>query len=71
VHTNLKEKAKRMGHEKQTKYKLICGDQKTINTELLPAGTSWKPILLSATSDPNVPGGVTFAVMLERTATEY
>jgi hypothetical protein len=60
-----------MAHEKQVKYKLISGDQAAINAELLPAGTSWKPILMSTISDPNVPGGVSFAVMLERTATEY
>jgi len=60
-----------MGHEKQVKYKLIYGDQVAINTELLPAGTNWKPILMSAIPDPKVSGGVTFAVMLERTASEY
>ncbi|MGC2108450.1 MAG: hypothetical protein WA655_02970 [Candidatus Korobacteraceae bacterium] len=60
-----------MGHEKQTKYKLICGDQKAINAELLPSGTNWKPILMTAISDPQAPGGVTFAVMMERISTEY
>ena len=60
-----------MAHEKQEKYKLIYGDQAAINKELLPAGTSWKPILMSAVPDPKNPGGITFAVMLERTATEY
>ena len=59
-----------MGHEKQVKYRLICGDQKKINEELFPADTSWKPILMSAIADPKTPGGITFAVMLERTATE-
>jgi len=60
-----------MAHEKQVKYKLIYGDQAAINAELTPAGTNWKPILMSAIPDPQIPGGVTFAVMLERTATEY
>ncbi len=60
-----------MGHEKQVKYRLIYGDQKKINEELSPAGTSWKPILMSAIADPETPGGIMFAVMLERTATEY
>jgi hypothetical protein len=60
-----------MGHEKQVKYRLIHGDQKTINQELSPADTSWKPILMSAIADPKTPGGIMFAVMLERTATEY
>ena len=60
-----------MAHEKQVKYKLICGDQAAINAELLPAGVSWKPILMSTIPDPKVEGGFTFAVMLERTATEY
>ena len=60
-----------MGHEKQVKYRLIYGDQKKINEELSPAGISWKPILMSANADPKTPGGITFAVMLERTATEY
>ncbi|HEY1731826.1 MAG TPA: hypothetical protein VGG15_08750 [Terriglobales bacterium] len=60
-----------MAHEKQVKYKLIYGDQAAINTELLPAGTSWKPILMTALPDPKIPGGINFAVMLERTATEY
>ena len=60
-----------MGHEKQVKYKLIYGDQKKINEELSPAETSWKPILMSAIADPPTPGGITFAVILERTATEY
>ncbi len=58
-----------MPHEKQVRYKLICGDLETINNELLPAETNWKPILMSAVPDPK--GGVTVAVMLERTATEY
>jgi len=60
-----------MGHEKQVKYRLIYGDQKKINEELFPADTSWKPILMSAIADPKTPDGITFAVMLERTATEY
>jgi hypothetical protein len=60
-----------MGHEKQVKYRLISGDQKTINQELLPTDTSWKPILMTAMADPNAPGIITFAIMLERTATEY
>jgi hypothetical protein len=60
-----------MGHEKQVKYRLISGDQKTINQELLPTDTSWKPILMTAMADPNAPGSITFAIMLERTATEY
>jgi hypothetical protein len=60
-----------MGHEKQVKYRLISGNQKTINEELLPAGISWKPILMTAMADPNTAGGITFAIMLERTATEY
>ncbi len=60
-----------MGHEKLVKYRLIYGDQKTINEELLPGDTSWKPILMSAIADPKSPGSITFAVMLERTATEY
>jgi hypothetical protein len=60
-----------MAHEKQVKYKLIYGDQATINAELLPAVISWKPILMNTTPDPKVAGGVLFAVMLERTATEY
>ncbi len=60
-----------MGHDKQVKYRLICGDQNKINDELLPATTSWKPILMTAIVDPSAPDGPTFAVMLERTATEY
>jgi hypothetical protein len=60
-----------MGHEKQVKYKLISGDQKTINEELLPADVSWKPILMTAMADPSTPGGITYTIMLERTATEY
>jgi hypothetical protein len=60
-----------MGHEKQVKYRLIHGDQKKINEELSPADTSWKPILMSAIADPKTPGSIMFAVMLERTATEY
>ncbi len=60
-----------MGHEKPVKYRLICGDQNKINDELLPAATSWKPILMTAIVDPNTPDVTTFAVMLERTATEY
>jgi len=60
-----------MGHEKQVKYRLIYGDQKKINEELFPGDTSWKPILMSAIADPKTPGRITFAVMLERTATEY
>jgi hypothetical protein len=60
-----------MGHEKQVKYRLIHGDQKKINEELSPADTSWKPILMSAIADPKTPDGIMFAVMLERTATEY
>ena len=43
-----------MAHEKQVKYKLIYGDQAAINKELLPAGTSWKPILMSAVPDPRI-----------------
>ena len=58
-----------MGHEKQVKYRLICGDQNKINEELLPAQKSWKPILMSAVTDPK--GLISFAVMLERTAIEY
>jgi hypothetical protein len=58
-----------MGHEKQVKYRLICGDQKKINEELLPSDTSWKPILMSTVTDPK--GVISFAVMLERTAIEY
>ncbi len=57
-----------MGHEKPVKYRLICGDQKTINEDLLPADATWKPILMSAVSEP---GSITYAVMLERQATEY
>lgn len=60
-----------MAHEKQAKYKLIHGDQSIINDELFPSGTNWKPILMSAIPNPEVPGGMTFAVMLERIATEY
>jgi hypothetical protein len=60
-----------MGHEKQVKYRLIYGDQKTINDELLPADTSWKPVLMSAVVDPQNPGSIAIAVILERTATEY
>lgn len=60
-----------MGHEKQIKYRLIYGDQKKINEELLPSDTSWKPILMTAIVDPKNPDGTSFAVMLERTATEY
>jgi hypothetical protein len=60
-----------MGHEKQVKYRLIYGDQKTINDELLPADTSWKPVLMSIVADPQTPGGIAIAVMLERAATEY
>jgi hypothetical protein len=60
-----------MAHEKQVKYKLIYGDQAAINAELLPAVVSWKPILMTTSPDPKVEGGVLFAVMLERTATEY
>jgi hypothetical protein len=60
-----------MGHEKQIKYRLILGDQKKINEELCPAETAWKPILMSAIANPTAPGGITFAIMLERTATEY
>lgn len=60
-----------MGHQKQIKFKLIYGDEKKINDELSPADISWKPILMSATADPKTPGGIMFAVMLERTATEY
>lgn len=60
-----------MGHEKQVKYKLICGDQKIINEELLPADATWKPILMSAVLDPKSQGGITCAVMLERQAFEY
>lgn len=60
-----------MAHEKQAKYKLIYGDQAAINAELQPGVVSWKPILMSTTPDPKVEGGVLFAVMLERTATEY
>jgi hypothetical protein len=60
-----------MGHEKQVKYRLISGDEKAINEELLPVAISWKPILMTAMADPNTPGGITFAIMLERTATEY
>lgn len=58
-----------MGHEKEIKYRLICGDQKSINDELLPAAKGWKPILMSTVTDPQ--GGISFAVMLERTAIEY
>ena len=65
------ENRKPMAHEKQAKYKLIYGDQAAINSELQPAGTNWKPILMSAVPDPKAPGAVTFAVMLERTASEY
>ncbi len=36
-----------MGHEKPVKYRLICGDQKTINEDLLPADATWKPILMT------------------------
>jgi hypothetical protein len=60
-----------MGHEKQIKYRLIQGDEKKINEELFPGDTAWKPILMSAIADSKVPGGLTFAIMLERTATEY
>ena len=60
-----------MVHEKQVKYRPIYGDQNKINGELLPSDTSWKPILMSAIVDPNAPGGISFAVMLERTAIEY
>jgi hypothetical protein len=63
--------AEKMGREKQAKYRLIYGDQKKINGELVPAATSWKPILMSAIADPKNPDGTSFAVMLERTATEY
>lgn len=60
-----------MAHEKLARYKLICGDQQTVNNELLPAETSWKPILMSAVPDPKAASGITVAVMLERTSTEY
>lgn len=60
-----------MGHEKQVRYRVIYGDQRAINDELLPSDTSWKPILMSALADPQTPGGIAIAVMLERVATEY
>ena len=60
-----------MVHEKQAKFRLIYGDDKKINDELFPADTSWKPVLMSAVADPKAPGGITFAVMLERTGAEY
>ncbi len=46
-------------------YRVVVGDQKTINEEF-QRNPAWKPILMSTVPFPSVPNGTVITVILER-----